>query len=249
MYTISRTNWLFYFGSAVVTIIVSWVFSSGLTGCRLGNHVEQLSQTDKVSGYYETQPQTLKFCATHGSVDCKPATTNKIPGLLSQIFSNPVALILQNPSTGRAAFTRPKGDGSALPVYLGSDGRLSYLVSTSPQIIWKDRACTGQLFLAESGKILKDTGPYTSGTSLPLSGRIQLQVQVINSFDGNCGPTLTALYRCYLSASQCGGTSPGENQQQQQEVQDLFGPYIDAGAMAPADIPNTSYLAYEVFYQ
>ena len=88
-----------------------------------------------------------------------------------------------------------------------------------------------------------------AGSSRKTSGRIQLKVQVIEAFEGTCGPTLQSMSDCYQDATLCGEATTAENLQLQTQIQEMFNPYIDAHAMSASDIPSLSNIAYEVQYE
>src|SRR5688572_408828 len=89
-------SWLSYLFTGVMTVVASWAMS----GCRFGNQtVEQPQQTDPASGIYETQPQSLVYCAEDS---CANAATNLIPVDFTEILTNPVVLRVTNPADGRA---------------------------------------------------------------------------------------------------------------------------------------------------
>src|SRR4051812_22744816 len=71
-----RPNWFHYALTGVIAVMASWA----LTGCRFGNHEESQAQTtDGITGYYETQPQTMKYCASVPNESCQDVATNQIP--------------------------------------------------------------------------------------------------------------------------------------------------------------------------
>jgi hypothetical protein len=228
-----------------MALMVSWA----LGGCRFGNHVETPPDPDQISGYYATSPQSLTFCASHGTTSCAPAAPNLVPDTLADAMSNPVALILQDLESGSAYLASTAGTGAALPVFASPDGVLSFLGSTGKETLWRDPACTTQLFIEEDGTWTKSANAGTSASGKPLSGRVQLRIQIIRTIDGTCGPTLQEIADCYANASLCGGADATENAELQAAVQYLFNDYIQSGTMASTDIPNVSALAYEVSYE
>jgi hypothetical protein len=237
---------LSYFLAGAVAFIASWA----LTGCRVGNHTEQPESPDKTSGYYETQPQSLTYCGTHGQTSCADASTNHIPDTVSQVMSNPVALILRDLDTGQAAFASAYGDGrSALPIYVDTaTGNLSFIGNTTPSVVWRDKGCTESVYIEQGGVVTKATAAKMSG-KLRIVGRIAVKIQLITTFDGDCAQTMQVMAACYADFTQCGGTDATDNRNLQAAVQETFQPYIDAGTMTGADIATTSSLAYQVSYE
>jgi hypothetical protein len=239
----------FYFGS--LAIIVSWVMATVLTGCRFGNYTSPSTPPDPVSGYYDANPQTLKFCATHGATQCASANASQVPAFIADEITNPVALILQDASTGDAVFTAPSGGHTALPVWLKDDNvTLYYTNNTSASTLWRNSGCKTTTYLSENGSIVPGGGHAVSGSTRLTQGSITLQIQVTETFDGPACPSeLQSMSNCYQDSTQCGDPDAGRNQQLQAKVQDFFESYIQAGVMAASDIPSVSNIAYEVHYQ
>jgi hypothetical protein len=237
--------------------IVFTVFTLSLSGCYLGNYrilgtssqSANSSSSDGVSGFYVTEPQSLKFYATFTNTIERAASTSLIPNLLSQRITNPVALLLQDANTGAAILAAPTGtDG--FPVTVDRDMNLTYNSSTSPQTLWLDPNCKRYLQVGESGKVTKDpsiTNP--SGNTHRLSGSLQLTVQVIYQFQGDCAPSLQSIYQCYMDSSQCGGTNVTANLDLQALVVRMFAPWIESQTIQISDIPHLSNYAYEVEYR
>ena len=240
-----QLNWFYYLVTGTVAIIISWLF----TGCRFGNNIERPSNPDTISGYYQTQPQTLQFCATHTTTKCNEVITNQIPQLISQVMSNPVALVMQDLSTGDAVLVAPKGDGSALPVIVTPKNTLELNRSTRSSVLWDDRDCTFKIYVIEAGALTKESTPITVGGGLPLSGRVQLDVQILTAFDAKCKASLDKMASCYQDKDTCGGSTDADNKSLQGSVQDLFNPYIEAKVMQVSDIPYISATGYEVLYK
>ncbi len=238
-------DWVSYFWSGAIAIILSFAISGALTSCYFGNReVNQTSSNpDTISGLYNTQPQTLQFCATvNGTTNCKSASpTSQVPAEVSQEMTNPVAVLMQDLSTGLAVFSDPTNTGSlpTLPVTVNSNQSLAYNEQTSPAQVWNDPSCT-------STESLQENGSLSGG---PGSGRVAVTIQIVTTFDGTCGPTLQSIYNCYQDSTQCGGTSTSTNQQTQSQWQTMFNPYIQTAAMTATDIPNVANIAYEVTYQ
>jgi hypothetical protein len=225
------------------------------SGCRVGNNtVTTDNNPDKISGYYDTVPQSLMFCATPaGNTSCKNVATNLVPSMISAEMTQPTALIVQDLDTGDAVFTAPRGGKTALPIWVQPDKTLYYANSSSEDILWKDPACTSKLYLEEDGAIMAGPANPVAGSTRATSGRVQLRVRVTEIFQeihpGACGSTLTLMSNCYQDVTQCGGADSGSNQQLQTQVQTMFNSYIQAGAISASDIPNLSNISYEVQYQ
>lgn len=238
-----------------LAVILCWgVMATQLTGCRFGNYTSAPQQPDPVTGFYGANPQSLQFCATGTATQCAQASPSQIPSFISAEITNPVALIVQDASTGDAVLTNYAGTGqTALPITVGSDDvTLSYTTSSSPVTLWNNPNCTTTTYLEENGTIVPGPGQPVPGSTSNTAGSLTLSVQVTQTFDGpngSCAPELQAMSNCYQDVTQCGGADSGTNQQLQATVQGIFSTYIQAGVMAASDIPNMANVAYEVHYQ
>ena len=235
------------------------ILTLSLSGCHLGNYRipgatnqnanPSQSSSDGVSGLYVTEPQSLKFYATFTNTIERAASTSLIPNLLSQRITNPVALLLQDANTGAAILASPTGT-HGFPVTMDRDMNLTYNSSTSPQTLWLDPNCKRYLQVGESGKITKDSSiPNPTSNHYRLSGSLQLTVQIIYQFQGDCAPSLQAIYQCYMDSSQCGGTDSTSNLDLQAVAIRMFTPWIESQTIQVSDIPHLSNYAYEVIYQ
>src|SRR5947209_8020645 len=87
----------------VVCGAVAFFLSWALSGCRFGNNVVPQAQNDTITGYYETQAQSLSFCAAKGSTEtCKAVNTSQTPSFISSTMTNPVGLFLADAASGYA---------------------------------------------------------------------------------------------------------------------------------------------------
>jgi len=225
-----------------------------LAGClRLGNNVVQSENPDKVTGYYESQAQTLELCSQNSPTTqtmCSKVATNLVPSMIGSVMTNPLALIVKDLSTGKAYFVGLNDSQPALPVYVDTkDLSLSFIGSTGSEVLWTDETCTTKLYIEEQGTVVQGKGPFTSGSKLSLSGRVNLEVDVIRVFEGTCSDSLTKMAKCYEQLKNCGGATDAENTANQAWVQSLFDAYIQAGTMTLGDIPTVTRTAYHVSYQ
>ncbi len=218
------------------------------TGCRFGNYVEAQPSEPQVSGYFQSQPQSLTFYTTHTTSQQTSAPVNQIPAQVALVMTNPVAFILDDPATGASYLAASDASGYALPIYYDPGEALSYVGSTSPQVLWEDAACTTMLQVEESGQLTRFTSPQVLG-DFQTVGRVRATIRITRVIEGTCAATLTALANCYGDLAQCGGSSPSENAALQASVIDFFAPYITAGTMTAADIPNVQGMAYEARYE
>ncbi|MGK5086086.1 hypothetical protein WDW86_00875 [Bdellovibrionota bacterium FG-2] len=227
-----------------------------LTSCRFGNQVVKPPGTqaaaEALEGFFETDPQSLKVCATTETTKCADISTTRLPDMVGSVLSNPVYFQIKYPDTGESFFQDPFGNGAKLPIYVDNKGTLSFLGGTPAEVLWTDTACTTKMFVEENGQLsfATETRIVTKGEyALRMSGRIDLKIQVIITFDGECKDTLQAMYNCYDNADQCGASTDADNKDRHTVVQSRFNYYIKQGVMAPQDILTLSNLAYDVSYQ
>jgi hypothetical protein len=236
MSALVKPSWISYALSGALALVASWA----LTGCYFGNRtVNQQAASDGVSGYYETAPQSLQFCAT----TCQNVATNQIPTDYSSIMTNPVGLQLQNASTGDAILFPYTGGQYGIAVTASTNGTVTTNQSSSPVQLWDDPACTSEQDEVIEGQFKISGGPFTSSPpGIPISGHLALTITYTTTFSGNCTASLTSMADCYADSTQCGSHN-------QSDVQALFEPYINAGALTAAGIVNLSTLAFEISYQ
>jgi hypothetical protein len=225
-----------------------------LSGCRVGNYVVEPPGADTISGYYETAPQRLQVCAQLGTTTqasaCVDANPSQVPAFLSVVVSNPVALIMSDLTHGYAFLVNP-ATRQQLPLDVSTTDNqtLSFNGNTGTQTLWMDPACSRQLYVQEQGSINLTDPTRNSGSSLKITGRLDLVVDMAYSFDGSCAASLVAMQSCYTDRTQCGGSSDADNQNLQAAVNGVFGDFIQAGAMSATDIGQVVGLGYTVTYQ
>jgi hypothetical protein len=241
-------SWLSYFFTGTVAMIVSWALGAAMSGCRFGNHIEDgnTKTKDPYEGFYETRPVSVRYCgqSAAGTV-CQ--NVNVVPDFTAHFMTNPVALLRD--STGKYFFLSPQAtDDYALPTEPKPDRTIAFSATSKPETAIDDAACVYQIGLDETGQLTTE-GPYTSGTKLPLSGRAVLTIDVVDHYDGACGPTMTRFHDCYVDVNACWGTSFAENEKLHAETLSRFDPYIDAGVLNVSDIPTATTLGYSVRYE
>ncbi|MFZ9595487.1 MAG: hypothetical protein ACO3A2_05355 [Bdellovibrionia bacterium] len=239
-----------FFLSASIAVFLSWATS----GCRMGNFQQTRSRSsgsDSISGYYATSPDTLKFyvATTTGLIE-KSAPLTLLPSEMTQVVTNPVALILTQASTGAARLINPTGQ-SYLPIFVNSDQTLSYAGNSEPAPFFLDPACKSSLEIVEWGKVNpnRDASLAPSSPTLALLGTLELTVQVMKTLSGECEATLLQLSACAQSAQNCGGTTEAQNQELHTWAEELFEPWILSGALSLADLPQMHAFAYEVTFK
>jgi hypothetical protein len=240
-----KGSWYTYFMYGGIAVILSWVTS----GCRFGSRIQNVPDPDQITGYYEASPQNLTFYATTTNTVEKDAPVTSIPGEIGEVMTNPVALKVDDLSTGSARWISPV-NRVALPVFVDPDLNLSLRGATQPVTLWDDSNCKTHLEIFESGKLVKTHNvSEIPGNPYPLSGKVQATFQVINQFKGDCVPTLQRMATCLDDINQCGESSPAENLSVQNQILDLFKPWFNAGLIAVSDIPDLVNFAYEVTYE
>ncbi len=245
----------FRLGVLMGSSILALSFLLGLSGCRFGNNVitpEDPYASDP-SGYYKAGVENLEFCVDTASSTCAPASVSLLPDLARAVYTNPVIVLLEDAQTGAGYIAASDRSGNAFPVLIGSDNEtLAYSGATSAEILWDDPNCTTQLYLEQAGRLV--TSSPNRGTELlglPLSGDVELSVRVIQSIDGTCADSLTAMKDCYLDANTCGGSTGSENLLIQELAQDYLGKHVQSGALDlnASDFTQIRSLSYEINYK
>ncbi|MEK7690425.1 MAG: hypothetical protein AAB425_05330 [Bdellovibrionota bacterium] len=240
-----------YIGKAWFTIAL---IATSATSCRVGNKVEYAPQPDTLknkSGYYETELKSLRFCAVTEETICTETVLESAPELITSIMGNPVALIVKEESTGEGYLVNPADDTpTGLPIFVDKDNKLTASGAWPSEVFWKDEKCTSTLFLLEDGSISRYASASTGAAGYPISGRMEIEVQVILQIDGDtCKDELTKAALCHEDATLCEEATEAENTVSHDQLQAMFKPYIDAGTMTAADIPGITILAYSVYYK
>lgn len=246
-----KINWISYLYYGGIAIFLSWV----TTGCRFGSQVQQSPNPDHFSGYYMIGAESLTFFVTTRSgttynTTQKSAPVSLIPTEVSQVLTNPVALLLSDPNSGSANWISPLSTQSTLPVTVNQDSTLSFLGSTSDAPFIQNTDCLSHLEVSETGNLVKTSNlPSLPGNSLPLSGKVQLDIQVITQFQGNCDALFQFIGNCLQEVTACGAQSPTDNTTIQNYLYGFLAPWLQSQAIATSDIPNLVNLAYEVKYE
>ncbi len=226
-----------------------------LTSCRFGNKVVNPPGTqnpDTLSGFYETDPQALKVCATHESTKCADINPGNVPDEIAVYMSNPLYFQVSDPSTGAAFIEDPFGVGYKLHIFVDAQGALSYIDWSAPAQLWEDPACTTRMYIEENGQLIPATSTRIvtiSNYALKMAGRMDLRLQLIYTYEGECKASLQAMYNCYDDVNQCGASTDSANKSRHANVQSLFNYYIKQGVMEPQDILTLTNVAYDISYQ
>ena len=236
-----------------IPLLIGTLFVSA-TGCRVGNRVTSSQSSDPLTGYYGTEPQSLKFCVGGEAAKCMNSRVTEVPTLVAKHLTSPVAFIMEDLSTGEAVLTGYNGGQSAIPVWIDSDNRTLYYVNSfMPQSIWRNSACNTHLYLEETGELVPGESVAVPNSTRKTLGRMTLKITLTYSLEdtiaGACKDTLTAMSQCYSDVTRCGGVDAAQNLSLQLEVKNLFGPYISSQALTPSDISKIGSFAYEVEYR
>lgn len=255
-------HWTQYLFIGGVALAASWVVTT-LSGCRFGNHVEKSPRAeDPITGYYATQPQSLKYC--HHSITekdsiCSDVATNYIPDDIALVMSNPVALVLDSSSEALAIipyYNIPMRDENLMfTIDIASDGSLGSTRSgvLDPNIF--DSTCEPTLSFEEFGKYTQKTGITVPTFTQSIKGRLAITYEVTKSYGKDCSNALQIMALCYDDPTKCGGAGKtqneidGNNAYLNAYVKDLFAPYLDAKVMSVDDIATTKALSYKVSYE
>jgi hypothetical protein len=228
------------------------------SGCRIGNNQEtppSAPPADQTTGYYSTEPKSLVLYMTTTDTQSKEAPVELTPSWVANHFSNPVGLIMTTHSnTGKGVLASideiaSSRDISGFPIQVNADSSLSFKGKTKPAQLWQDPNCLSWREVTETGTLTRAPRAPLPGTPYPLSGSLQLKIQVLYQFSGQCDSTFQMIAACYQDSSQCGGKTPTENLESQLDVLNTFSPWVESGLINPADLSKIVNFAYEVSYQ
>lgn len=240
--------------SGMAAVILSWVFGGILTGCRFGNYYEETTNVNPLTGYYETQPVSLNFCATLGGVppsQCPSANITEIPNTISSLITQPVALQILNSQTGSAGLFDPFTTVAPIPWFpITVDFQtllLNFSAIEAPQTLWHEEACTVQTSYDVRGALHRTPATVVRGKTT--QGRLTLFFQVKDQFSTQCAATLGALAACYQDPSMCNEGTVEQNLSVQRQVRGYLGPYVRTGAVGLPNVSQLTALDYEVSYE
>ena len=245
-----------------ITLCTTSVMLLGASECRFGNRVEKAAEPAAIGGYYSTEPQQLIFCADAGTNEtCVDTNIVQVPDEMKSIFTNPIGLLIDE-KTGEAAFINPF-DGSSNPPSLKTFVNLNTLAiqyeEYDPDALFRITRsdwfpagysqCGYSLKIEETGQLSSvDKGKIMFGAEM--SGRVSLDLQITRTFAGaDCGATLPMLQACYLDFNACLGTGVAQNQARQEEVFEVYAPYVENGVMTGNQISPITARRYRIKYQ
>lgn len=251
-------SWTSYVISGAAAIVLSWVIS-GCDFSKFGNHYEAgepPENPDQISGYYETEAQTLDFCAAlsgEGQLACASRPTAETPAFLASLMGNPVG-IYHDIETGDTQLFNPARDPApVLPTQVnGETLEIQFFGSAGAETFWKgDTTCTRTLHVSEQGMIHRYDEPRSVDWNERLMyGTVEIVFTVMDEIVGDgCDTVLQEIAACYNDAADCGGSDATENAELQDTARAIFGDWVETGAITTAEIPSAEILLYEVSYQ
>lgn len=226
------------------------------TSCHLGNYEKDQPGPGAQAGYYETLATSLTMCTTlpaplgsTGTVtNCPIEATSHMDSLISYVFSNPVNL-QYNSTTGTYDFApnpeaAPNPIGFNVPVESDGAGNLFFPnepISNLIPMADSHPNCQVQLSVGESGTY-SDSGPFNSGTDLPVLGRVAMTLTWTYAFSNiNGSNDCSFLTSCY-SGTGCTADDQGG-------VEGLFYNFVSANILTVAQISSVQQLQYTVSFQ
>lgn len=251
--------WASYFYSGSIALIVSWVLLITMSGCRLGNHIDNGPADDiGVSGYYSTRPTsyTASTTQTTGGNHNISMSVASVPSFISNYFTDPTTLLLEDSNSGAYRIFPPGGDpNSYQPIFVAANGKaFSVSGETGWQMAWQDPACLINTSLTYMGSInpLAANDPSTVSTAqgqISLTGRLSVKITEETTFQGNCSPSWQDMENCYQTLSSCPGATAAAQSNWQDVAQSTYRFWVQAGALSPNEISATSDLRFDVSYQ
>ncbi len=252
--------WASYFYSGSIALIVSWVLLITMSGCRLGNHVEQ-SPTQDIgkSGYYSTRPTsyTVSTTQTTGGNHVLNMSVASVPSLVSDYFTDPTTLLLVDAASGKYVVYPPTNQNPSAyqPIFLAADNKtFSINEETGWEVAWTDSACLINTTYTLTGSVnsLSASDPTSVSTSMgriPLTGRLSVQATYRTSFQGNCVASWQGMGDCYQNLSSCPGSTAAQQGNFQELAQATYKFWVQVGALNPNEISVTDDLRFDVSYQ
>jgi hypothetical protein len=248
-------NWLSYFWCGGLALFLGWA----LSGCRWGNHEVDAPYSGPL--FYETEFTGVQLCATlngQSQANCVTQQTRSfIPSyqlpltstfalddseLSNPVILNPLDADLASALNANFEVFHSDTENAAFFIDVDSQKNLSWGISSSLDLFddtnTAEVTCAADVIFDFSGK-LTATGPYTSGSTAPLSGRMALDQTITLTLQGT-GCAQAAL--CYSDATQCDGNARAD-------IVSFYQKFIDSGVLSAADLVNLHSLSYTIHYQ
>jgi hypothetical protein len=228
------------------------------TGCRLGNHVESQTDSDRTTGFYETKLEEATLATNVSPTEVPlPAGQNPMP-IVGEVFGHGIAqLILVDLGTGDGGAVSgdyQKGDPAQQLQFDQDVGKLRIDGFYGPDVALAESVCEHKQEVTIMGDYTK-TGPFEVPTPHAVQGRLAFWARVTDKFYPSpgagasaCDATMALFEQCYAAESGCGSSDPTENQRRRARTLELFSPFVDAGVLNPADISRITQLFYHATY-
>jgi hypothetical protein len=264
MKEVIEKHWASYFYSGSVALIVSWVLLITMSGCRLGNHIDNGPETDiGVSGYYSTRPISYVASSTQttGGSHQINLSVASVPTWISNYFTDPTTMVLDNSNATSGAYrvfqpgVDPNNPNNYQTVYVAANGKsFGYSAESGWQAFWTNNSCLMNISDTYIGNInpLASSDPSSVSSALgriPLTGRLSVKITEEIAFQGNCTTTWQEMESCYQNVASCPGSNAADQANAQDVVLSIYRPWVQAGAISPNEINTTSDLRFDVSYQ
>lgn len=235
-------------------LLISTFLLLAISSCRIGNYVSQGPGPEAVVGNYETlvnatitmcstRPVTQANGTTQDQTNCPVVPATHMDGNLSYVISNPV--YFQYDSSHGIYWLGPNIEvdpkqSPFIPVFPGSNnsfawnGPLPLAVSPMPS---SHPDCMFGISANVVGNYSQG-GTFSSGSDLPIRGRIAMDVSW--SYVPDDISKCTDLTNCY------NGTGCTTNEQS--TIKSLFQPFIDIGILTASDLSKVEKLEYQASY-
>lgn len=219
--------------------------------CKIGNYVQNSAGPSSLAGFYETIPSgPITMCATlpqgNGTqTKCLVLPASHLDGLISGTLTDPVDL--QYDATTGLFFLAPSNDPTAntkLPAIGDLQGDLSFPINAGSlfgftPMLDSHNLCNVEVSLGIQGGKATSGGIFSSGSTLPILGRIAMDL----TWDYTpTGTDCSFISACYSDGTQCSSAD-------QSMVKFFYEPFVDAGILAATDLSQVLKLEYQVSYR
>jgi hypothetical protein len=219
-----------------------------LSSCRVGNRVETVTEgVDTTSGYYRTSPESYTLSAIlDGNIERQASQgTNLIPSSQRALFSDPMALVIQDAAVGKGTVLSSSGD-LGFQVSLDLTAR-TFSASAQGEGDLTD-ICRYRIRITRTGGFTP--GPIATFQGLQTRGRLAVASLTTHTFVGTgCPSALLDWQACYLDAGVCEGDTSQEKLESSAWIHNLLDPYVDAGILSTQEIGNVQGLASSLQYR
>lgn len=205
---------------------------------------------DPLTGWYETKIEKLDFVArsARGTFQSSPAL-NTAPGEIQGVMTNPLIFKTDPANPESAILVSGYYDPNIFRFAVSVDAAQKILFKESEQALVEGGSkCLINLQFKGDGKAVTDKHTITvQGKELATLGRIEMNINRLLWFTGDCEQELNRMMWCYKDIKAC--ELQGFDQKRQTLLQNIFGPYVQAGVMTEDDIANISEFGYDAVYR